>query len=153
MKDCVFCKIVKGEIPSHKVWEDEKHLAFLNIFPNTAGFTIIATKKHYPSYAFSANDKVLIDLVLATKKVAKLLDIVFEDAKRCGMFLEGLDVDHLHSKLMPMHGLADPKWRDQIKSERGKFYTTFPGYLTSQDSERADDKELEKIAEKIRKNI
>jgi histidine triad (HIT) family protein len=152
MEDCIFCKIVKGEIPSYKIWEDEKHLAFLNIFPNTPGFTIIVTKKHYPSYAFNADDKVLSDLVLATKKVARLLDLYFQDAKRCGMFLEGLDVDHLHSKLAPMHGLSDPAWKEKIKPQRGQFYTESPGYLTSQDSERADDKELAGLAEKIRKN-
>jgi diadenosine tetraphosphate (Ap4A) HIT family hydrolase len=39
--DCVFCKIVAGEAPSHKLWEDADHLAFLSIFPNTEGTTVI----------------------------------------------------------------------------------------------------------------
>ena len=52
MKGCIFCKIVRGEAPCHKIWEDEKHLAFLSIFPNTEGFSVVITKKHYPSYAF-----------------------------------------------------------------------------------------------------
>ena len=50
--DCIFCKIVNGEVPCHKVWEDEKHLAFLTIFPNTEGVTVVIPKKHYPSYVF-----------------------------------------------------------------------------------------------------
>ena len=47
MKDCVFCKIVKGEIPSHKVYEDADFLAFLSIYTLSPGHTLIITKKHY----------------------------------------------------------------------------------------------------------
>ncbi|KKQ84122.1 MAG: Histidine triad (HIT) family hydrolase [Candidatus Woesebacteria bacterium GW2011_GWA1_38_8] len=73
-KNCVFCKIVARELPCHKIWEDDDHLAFLSIFPNTDGFTVVTSKKHLPSYAFDNNDKDLTNLLLATKKVAKLLD-------------------------------------------------------------------------------
>ncbi|EAA8104124.1 HIT family protein, partial [Salmonella enterica] len=44
---CIFCQIVEGKAPCHKVWEDEHHLAFLSIFPNTDGFTVVIPKKHY----------------------------------------------------------------------------------------------------------
>ena len=44
MDDCIFCKIVKKEAPSYTIWEDEKHLAFLTIFQNTQGFTVVITK-------------------------------------------------------------------------------------------------------------
>lgn len=74
MKDCIFCKIVKGEVPSHKIWEDNKHLAFLSIFPNTEAFSVVITKEHNISYAFDNSDKVLSALVLAAKKVGKLID-------------------------------------------------------------------------------
>ena len=107
--NCIFCQIVKGEMPCHKIWEDEKHLAFLSIFPNTEGFSVVTSKKHYASYAFGQKDQVLIELILATKKVAQLLDNYFEDVERCGLFFEGYGVDHLHSKLFPMHGTANAK--------------------------------------------
>ena len=71
-ENCVFCKIVRGETPRHKIWEDEKHLAFLSIFSNTEGFSIVITKKHYPSYTFDLPDNVLKDLVIAAKKVAEI---------------------------------------------------------------------------------
>jgi diadenosine tetraphosphate (Ap4A) HIT family hydrolase len=74
MQDCTFCKIVKGEAPSHKIWEDEKYLAFLSIFPNTEGFSVVIPKEHYPSYPFNLPEDILTGLVLASKKVAKLLD-------------------------------------------------------------------------------
>lgn len=45
---CIFCQIVEGKAPCHKVWEDEHHLAFLSIFPNTDGFTVVIPKKTLP---------------------------------------------------------------------------------------------------------
>lgn len=47
MKNCIFCKIAKGEAPSYKVYEDEKYLAFLDIFPSVVGHTLVIPKKHY----------------------------------------------------------------------------------------------------------
>ncbi len=43
MDECIFCQIVRGETPCHKLWEDEKYLAFLSIFPNTLGFSVVIT--------------------------------------------------------------------------------------------------------------
>lgn len=87
---CIFCQIVEGKAPCHKVWEDEHHLAFLSIYPNTDGFTVVIPKKHYPSYAFDMPPQALADLVLATQKVAKLLDKSFDDVGRTGMFLKAM---------------------------------------------------------------
>ena len=74
MKDCLFCKIAAGEVRSHKIWEDRAHLAFLSIFPNTEGVSVVIPKAHYPSYAFALPDDALSALMLATKNVATLLD-------------------------------------------------------------------------------
>ncbi len=152
-EDCVFCKIVRGEVPSHKIWEDDKHLAILSIYPNTEGFSVVLTKKHYPSYAFENDDKILAELVLASKKVAKILDDTFDDVGRTGMFFEGFGVDHLHSKLFPMHGTADiKKWRPLI-GKREEFFKKYPGYLSSHDYKRADDSKLAKLAKKIKDTV
>lgn len=151
MDNCIFCKIVKKELPSHTVWEDEKHLAFLSIFPNTQGFTVVIPKEHYGSYAFEQSDEVLQELILATKKVAKLLDGFFPDVSRSGMFFEGFGVDHLHSKLFPMHGTGDLKNWQPIESKTIRtYFENYPGYLSSNDSERADDEKLAKLASQIR---
>ncbi|MFZ5376625.1 MAG: HIT family protein [Patescibacteria group bacterium] len=151
VRDCIFCKIVAGEVPSHKIWQDEKHLAFLSIFPNTPGFTVVIPKEHYSSYAFEQDDKVLADLVLATKKVANILTSFFDDTNRCGMFFEGFGVDHLHSKLFPMHGIGKGKeWRMMESGSFRQYFDKYPGYLCSNDSERADDDELAELARKIR---
>lgn len=149
-EECIFCKIVKGELPCHKIWEDEKHLAFLSIFPNTEGFTVVIPKKHYPSYYFDLSDETLSELIIATKKVAKLIDAKLEDVGRTGMIFEGFGVDHVHSKLFPMHGTANmEKWKE-INSKVDKFFDKYEGYISSHDYKRADDEKLKKIAEKIR---
>lgn len=150
--DCIFCKIVKGEMPCHKIWEDERHLAFLSIFPNTEGFSVVITKEHYPSYAFDLPENVLVDLVLTSKKVAKLLDVRFEDVGRTGMIFEGFGVDHVHTKLFPMHGTKMPKWKP-LKSNVDKYFEKYEGYISSHDYKRADDEKLAELAKKIRTQL
>ncbi len=149
MEDCIFCKIVKGEAACHKVWEDKEHIAFLSICPNTQGFTVVATKKHYPSYAFDLPGKVLCGLVLAAGKVAKLLDAKLDDVSCTGMIFEGFGVDHVHAKLFPMHGTKAKGWRPHLSSNR-KYFTLYEGYISSNDGERADDRELAALAKRIR---
>lgn len=146
---CVFCEIVKGKIKSHIIWEDRKYLAFLSIFPNTEGFTVVIPKKHYPSYAFDLSDKVLLELISAAKKVGKLLDLKLKDVGRTGLIFEGFGVDHVHAKLFPMHGTRTGKW-ERYRSKVDKFFETYEGYMSSHDHNRADDKKLEKLAKKIR---
>jgi diadenosine tetraphosphate (Ap4A) HIT family hydrolase len=151
--DCIFCQIVAGNVPSHKIWEDEKHLAFLSIFPNTEGFSVVIPKQHYGSYAFDQTDEVLQDLIVATKKVAKLLDKHFSDVSRCGMFFEGFGVDHLHSKLYPMHGTGNlANWAPIESKTIRTYFDQYPGYLSSNDSDRADDEKLATLAQAIRNN-
>lgn len=149
MSKCVFCKIVRGEVPCHKIWEDKNFLAFLTIFPNTKGFSAVIPKKHYSSYAFDLPDDVLTGLVLASKKVAKLLDAKLEDVGRTGLIFEGFGVDHVHSKLVPMHGTKMDSWK-QWHSDVDKYFENYEGYLSSHDYKRADDEELEKLAKEIR---
>ncbi|EKS7767838.1 HIT family protein [Edwardsiella piscicida] len=147
---CIFCQIVRGEAPCHKIWEDDAHLAFLSIYPNTDGFSVVIPKRHYPSYAFDMPDDALTRLMLATKTVARRLDAAFEDVGRCGMFFEGFGVDHVHSKLFPMHGTANmDEWRP-IETRSQRFFTRYEGYLSSHDAPRADDARLAELAQHIR---
>ena len=146
---CVFCKIVSGEAPSHKIWEDDKHLAFLSIFPNTKGFSVVIPKEHYSSYIFDQPQSVITNLMLAVGQVAKLLDAKLEDVGRTGVMFEGFGIDHLHAKLFPMHGTKDPIWQ-QRKSNVDKYFEKYEGYISSHDYKRADDAELAVIAKSIR---
>lgn len=149
MKKCIFCAIVRGKSPSHKIWEDKKHIAFLSIFPNTEGFSVVTTKKHYSSYAFDLPEKVFKDLAIAAKKVGQLLDKKLEDVGRTSMIFEGFGVDHVHAKLFPMHGTKMGKWKP-LRSNVDKFFEKYEGYISSHDHKRADDKKLANLAKKIK---
>lgn len=149
MKSCIFCDIAKGKSPAHIIWESDTHLAFLSIYPNTEGFTVVIPKKHFPSYGFNLKDKDYIELLLAAKKVGILLDRSFIDVGRTAMMMEGFGVDHVHIKLFPMHGTNQEKW---IKREyqSDKHFEVYKGYISSHDGPRLSDKELAITAKKIR---
>ena len=62
-QDCIFCRIVADESPCHRIWEDENHLAFLSIYPNTPGVTVVIPKAHRPSYVFDNDDATVCSLM------------------------------------------------------------------------------------------
>jgi diadenosine tetraphosphate (Ap4A) HIT family hydrolase len=148
--DCIFCSIVRKTSPAHILWEDEHHMAFLSIFPNTPGFSVVIPKQHYGSYAFAQSDEVLAGLVVAAKKTALQIDRAFPDVARTGMILEGYGVDHLHAKLFPMHGTGQDSTFKPLSSKVDKFFEAYEGYISSHDSGRADDAELAELAAHIR---
>jgi diadenosine tetraphosphate (Ap4A) HIT family hydrolase len=148
MPDCIFCKIAAKDIPSYTVWESETHMAFLTLWPNTDGFTVVIPKAHFGSYIFEQESEVVNGMMAACKEVAGKIDRAFDDVGRTGVIFEGFGVNHLHAKLVPMHGTKSDEWK-QHKSDNRAFYTTYPGYITSHDSVEADKEHLAKIAEKI----
>jgi len=148
MKNCVFCKIVSGELDSAKIWEDKEFLAFLNLYPNTKGSAIVIPKKHYSSYAFDLPQNTYSKFMEATKKVAKLLDKKLQ-VKRTAIVMEGTSIDHLHIKLYPLYGLGK-KFEQRIDKEKPVFFEKYPAYVTTINGPKADMKELKKLAAKIR---
>lgn len=149
---CLFCKMVAGVIPYHKIYEDKKHLAFLTIFPNTKGVTVVIPKEHHGSSAFEQPDEVIKDLIVATKNTANILTNYFDDVGRCGMVFEGFGVDHLHSKLYPLHGTNIKDWQPIESGTKKDYYEKYPGYVCSNDSGLADAKELAELAKNIRES-
>ena len=101
MKNCIFCKIVKGEIPAVKIWEDKKHFAFLDMNPINAGHTLLIPKKH-TDYLFDLNDKEYSQLMLKAKFLAKLLKNKLK-SKRIGLIVEGFLIPHAHIHLVPLN--------------------------------------------------
>ncbi|OGI15965.1 hypothetical protein A3K63_01265 [Candidatus Micrarchaeota archaeon RBG_16_49_10] len=150
MSDCVFCKLVKGELDSAKIWEDEEFLAVLDIFPNTKGMTVVITKDHYDSYVFDMPDDVYQRLMLATKKVSKILEKGLP-VKRVAMVMEGMFSNHAHIKLYPLHGWTE-KHIGTIHPGR-IFFDKYEGYVTTFLGPPADLSELKKLSEEIRKTF
>ncbi|MEX2017172.1 MAG: HIT family protein [Candidatus Pacearchaeota archaeon] len=127
-ENCVFCRIVQGEIPAEKIWEDEKHFAFLDLNPINPGHTLLLPKKH-TDYIFDLNDKEYQELMLNAKKIAKILKEKLLP-KRVGIAVEGFGVSHVHIHLVPLNK------GNELNPERAK---------------NMDSKELKKIADKIRR--
>jgi diadenosine tetraphosphate (Ap4A) HIT family hydrolase len=150
MDDCIFCKIAKGEIPSVKIWEDDKHVAILDINPNTEGMTLVLTKDHFDSDATDMPEKEYCALMIAAKKVSKLLENGLH-VKRVALVMEGLGVNHVHIKLYPVHGL-DEKFKE-IWAKDKVYFDGYQGYISTQLGPQKTSEELEKVAKKIKKNI
>lgn len=103
---CLFCKIINNEIPSYKIYEDEKFLAFLDISQATVGHTLIVPKKHYANI-FELDDEAAQEILLVVKKVSLLLkeklgisdvNIINNSGK-----LAGQTVDHFHIHIVPRY--------------------------------------------------
>lgn len=125
--DCVFCRMVRGDLKFHTFWEDERHIAFLSGRPNTKGVSVVITKAHFDSYAFDLSDEILSELMIASKKVARLLDAKLDGVARTGMIVEGYGIDHVHTKLYPMHGTADlDEWRP-LENDQKVYFERYEG--------------------------
>jgi len=101
MPDSIFTKIINGEIPCHKVYEDENTFAFLDIQPVQPGMVLVVTKRPAEDFIQLTDDE-LHTLMDAVKKIAQRLKQVFPAKKRIGVMLEGLDVAHTHVKVFPI---------------------------------------------------
>lgn len=102
MDNCVFCKIIKGEISHNKIWEDENFLASLSIDPIKPGHALVIPKKH-TNYIFDMDDNDLGKLMVVCKPIAKALKEVFKPKTgKVGIMVEGLGVLHAHIHLIPM---------------------------------------------------
>jgi len=146
---CIFCDIVSRKAEASIVYEDAEHLAFLSLFPNTLGATLVIPKIHYTSYAFSLPDDVLSKLILCTKKVALMLDQKL-GVGRTAMVFEGFGVNHIHAKLFPLHGTsALTPWEPKFANET-VYFKEYQGFISTQDGPIASRTELDSLAAKIK---
>jgi diadenosine tetraphosphate (Ap4A) HIT family hydrolase len=145
---CVFCKIVAGESPAHKIWEDDEHLAFLSIYPNTLGASVVIPKRHLQSYAFALPPEELAKLTLKSAIVGRILDATFPDVARTAMIFEGFGINHVHAKLFPLHHTTQGEWTP-IHTDYNKFFTRYEGYVSSHEY-HGEIEDLAQLAEKIR---
>lgn len=103
MDECIFCKIIKGEIPSYKVYEDTDFLAILDIFPKARGMVLLMPKTHTPSYILDVSNEQLTQIFDRARKIAQKMDSKLPDIIRTTFLFEGIDVDHMHLKLVPFY--------------------------------------------------
>ena len=105
MSDSIFTKIIKGEIPCHKIEENEHFIAFLDIMPLKKGHTLVVPKVQV-DYIFDLENQTLGDLMIFAKKVAKKIEATIP-CERIGVAVIGLEVPHAHVHLIPLVGISD----------------------------------------------
>lgn len=133
--DCIFCKIIAGEIPSAKVYEDDAVLAFLDIGPVTKGHTLVIPKSHHATIA-ETPDEVLKSMIVVVRKVAQ--------AQLSGLNAAGINVTQANGKLahqeVPhIHFHVIPRFVDD-------GFNWVPGTYDGRD-------DMEEVAGKIRKGM
>ena len=101
----VFTKIINGEIPSYKIAENDKFLAFLDVMPLSLGHTLVVPKQEI-NYLYDLPDQLLGDLFIFSKAVALKLEKAI-DCERIGVTVIGLEVPHAHVHLIPINNVSD----------------------------------------------
>jgi histidine triad (HIT) family protein len=116
----VFSKIIKGEIPSYKVAENDSFYAFLDIFPLVKGHTLIVPKKEIDKF-FDVSDDLLGEWLLFAKPIAQVLEREFP-CNRVGVSVVGLEVPHAHMHLIPINTADDMNFaRPKLKLSEAEF--------------------------------
>jgi histidine triad (HIT) family protein len=119
----VFTKIVKGEIPSYKIAEDDRFLAFLDAFPLKEGHTLVIPKQEV-DYLFDLDEETYSELMDFSRKIALALKKTIK-CKRVSMQVIGLEVPHAHVHLIPINSMADCDFsRNKLKFTKEEFEAT-----------------------------
>jgi histidine triad (HIT) family protein len=127
----IFSKIIKGEIPSYKIAEDDQFFAFLDIFPLVEGHTLVVPKIEIDKM-FDLPDAYLDGMMAFAKPIARSIEKAFR-CNRCGIAVIGLEVPHAHMHLVPINGIND------LNFTRGKI--------------KVSPEQLKKAQEKILTNL
>jgi histidine triad (HIT) family protein len=118
----IFSKIIAGKIPSYKIYEDDKHYAFLDINPNAIGHTLCVPKKEVDKI-FDLSEKDYNDLMEFSRKVALAIKKSIT-CKRVGMSVIGLDVPHVHVHLIPLQSMEEATFQKKVKLTPETFQAT-----------------------------
>lgn len=103
----IFTKIINGDIPCHKVYEDEKTLAFMDIHPIQLGQVLVVPKEQV-DFVWNLEDQDYQALMTTVQKVGQRLQEMYPEAARIGVMIQGLDVDdHAHVKVFPFSTAAE----------------------------------------------
>lgn len=115
MLDSIFTKIIKGEIPCHKIYEDDKTLAFLDIHPVQPGHTLVIPKKQI-EFVWDLPEADYQAVMATTLKVARRLREVL-DTKYVGERIVGVDVPHAHVQIIPFNTVEELKAPQDMNAE------------------------------------
>lgn len=106
----IFTKIINGEISCYKIAENERFIAFLDVFPLMQGHTLVVPKQEI-DYIFDLNDDTLSEIMVFAKAIAKAIERAIPCA-RVGVAVIGLEVPHAHVHLMPINNVGDMNFKN-----------------------------------------
>lgn len=119
MNDCIFCKIIKGEIPSYKIYEDESFISFLDINPVSKGHALIIPKNHI-EWMQEAEDSLISKVFILAKKIM----LTIKEKLPCDyvqVSVVGKDVPHFHVHLIPRNLGDDIHHKEVLKYRDGEI--------------------------------
>jgi histidine triad (HIT) family protein len=116
----IFSKIIKGEIPSYKIAENENFYAFLDIFPLMTGHTLVIPKVETDKF-FDVSDDLMREWLVFAKPIARAIERVVP-CNRIGVSVVGLEVPHAHMHLIPINSVDDMNFsRTKLKLSVDEF--------------------------------
>ncbi|MFN5252445.1 MAG: HIT family protein [Bacteroidia bacterium] len=119
----IFSKIVAGEIPCHKIAENEHFLAFLDVMPLVTGHVLVIPKQEV-DYIFDLEDAQLQDMMVFAKGAAKAIKAAIP-CRKVGVAVIGLEVPHAHIHLVPMNEIGDINFtREKLKPTQEELADT-----------------------------
>ena len=118
----IFSKIISGEIPSYKVAENEKFLAFLDINPNTKGHTLCVPKNEVDDF-IDLNPELFKELIGFSRDVALAIKKTIP-CKKVALSIIGLEVPHVHVHLIPITAIKDVAFINKAKLDKDEFIST-----------------------------
>jgi histidine triad (HIT) family protein len=101
----IFTKIINGDIPCYKIYEDDQFFSFLDIRPMAKGHTLLVPKQEI-DYLFDLNDQILSDMLPVASSISSAIEKVVP-CKRIGVAVVGLEVPHAHMHLIPINQVTD----------------------------------------------
>ena len=115
----IFTKIIKGEIPSYKIAENDNFMAFLDVNPNAKGHTLCVPKQEIDKI-FDIDDDLYLGLMHFSKKIALALGKTVP-CKRVGMAVIGLEVPHAHVHLIPLNEMNEMSFQKKVSMCKEEF--------------------------------
>lgn len=131
----VFSKIIKGEIPSYRIAENDQFFAFLDISPMAKGHVLVIPKQEIDRF-FDLPDELLSEMLLFAKPIARAMERLF-DCDRVGIAVMGLEVPHAHMHLVPINGADDLNFtRKKLKLEKEEFESIRDSIIRAMEEDR-----------------
>ena len=103
--DCLFCRLIRGDLPSYRVYEDDDFVVLLTIHPINPGHAMVVPRAHVDSF-YQLEDRLYVPMMLLVKRLARAIKVAFAPLQVV-METSGVGNRHVHVHVLPVYGLYD----------------------------------------------